>query len=72
MYVYKLIVVMVKFPFSEIKMKISEKECRLEGEYYIVFSDTSIQWDVDSVCFQSRKSLSGKIFFSCNYIYQEN
>ena len=43
MYVFKLTVVMVKFPFSEIKMKISEKECRLEGEYYIVFSDTSIQ-----------------------------
>ena len=42
MYVFKLTVVMVKFPFSEIKMKISEKECRLEGEYYIVFSDTSI------------------------------
>ena len=43
MYVFKLTVVMVKFPFSEIKMKTSEKECRLEGEYYIVFSDTSIQ-----------------------------
>ena len=43
MYVFKLTVVMVKFPFSEIKIKISEKECRLEGEYYIAFSDTSIQ-----------------------------
>ena len=63
MYVYKLIVVMVKFPFSEIKMKISEKECRLEGEYYIIFSDSSIQWYVASVFFLSRKSLSGKIFF---------
>lgn len=63
MCVYKLIVVMVKFPFSETKMKISEKECGLEGEYYIVFSDTSIQWYVDSVYFLSRKSLSGKIFF---------
>ena len=63
MCVYKLIVVMVKFPFSETKMKISEKECGFEGEYYIVFSDTSIQWYVDSVCFLSRKSLSGKIFF---------